>query len=103
MALTLRPNCEYCDRDLPPDSDMACICSYECTFCRPCVDNILHNVCPNCGGGFHPRPIRPVKARRKGVSLQHQPASDKRVSLSYSHEEIAQLVEQVKDIPPQNR
>jgi uncharacterized protein len=52
MALQLRPNCEYCDKDLPPNAVDARICSYECTFCADCVDNKLHNVCPNCGGGF---------------------------------------------------
>src|SRR4051794_23102973 len=46
MALQLRPNCEYCDRDLPPDSADARICSYECTFCVDCVETRLHNVCP---------------------------------------------------------
>ena len=52
MALQLRPNCEYCDKDLPPNATEARICSYECTFCADCVENKLHNVCPNCGGGF---------------------------------------------------
>jgi uncharacterized protein len=56
--LELRPNCERCDRDLPPDAD-ARICSYECTFCVECAEGALANVCPNCGGGFVPRPIRP--------------------------------------------
>ena len=56
MALELRPNCEYCDRDLPPASQLARICTYECTFCADCADNVLLNVCPNCGGGFAPRP-----------------------------------------------
>ena len=51
MALELRPNCEYCGVDLPPDSMAARICSYECTFCAECVER-LQNVCPNCGGGF---------------------------------------------------
>ena len=50
MALQLRPNCEYCDKDLPPNAAEARICSYECTFCADCSDNKLHNVCPNCGG-----------------------------------------------------
>jgi hypothetical protein len=57
--LELRPNCECCDRDLPPDSAEAFICSFECTFCRDCVTGALHGVCPNCGGNFAPRPIRP--------------------------------------------
>ena len=56
--LELRPNCERCDRDLPPDAD-ARICSYECTFCAECAERVLENVCPNCGGGFVSRPIRP--------------------------------------------
>ena len=64
MALQLRPNCEYCDKDLPPNSTEAMICSYECTFCADCVESKLFNVCPNCGGGFAPRPIRP--SRRSG-------------------------------------
>ncbi len=66
MALQLRPNCEYCDKDLPPASTEARICSYECTFCADCAENRLHNVCPNCGGGFVPRPIRPAKEWRPG-------------------------------------
>lgn len=86
--LALRPNCECCDKDLAPDAEDAMICSYECTFCRSCVEQILDNVCPNCGGGFVPRPVRPAVVWREGVSLQHQPASDKRVLTSYSHEEI---------------
>ena len=86
--LELRPNCEYCDKDLPPDSTEACICTYECTFCRDCVEEVLENVCPNCGGGFTSRPIRPKTAHRKGVSLQHQQPSQKRVLTSYSEAEI---------------
>jgi len=57
--LELRPGCEHCNKALPPDSTEAMICSYECTFCRDCVESVLSNVCPNCGGGFAPRPIRP--------------------------------------------
>lgn len=57
--LQLRPNCECCNRDLPPDAD-AMICSFECTFCAQCANDVLHGVCPNCGGGFVPRPIRPA-------------------------------------------
>lgn len=97
--LELRPNCEYCDRDLPPNAQDARICTYECTFCADCVDNKLQNVCPNCGGGFVPRPIRPVVARRAGVSLADQPASQSRKQLSFSAEDIAELVAKTKDIP----
>jgi hypothetical protein len=59
--LLLKPNCECCDRDLPPEAD-ARICSYECTFCVDCAEDVLGGVCPNCGGGFVPRPIRPPAA-----------------------------------------
>ena len=58
--LALRPNCECCDRDLPPDSDQARICTFECTFCADCVESRLGGACPNCGGGFVPRPSRPA-------------------------------------------
>ncbi|QXD22519.1 DUF1272 domain-containing protein [Opitutia bacterium ISCC 51] len=68
--LELRPNCELCDKDLPPDSKKAYICSYECTFCSSCIEEVLNNVCPNCGGGFTLRPIRPVIAHRPTTSLK---------------------------------
>jgi uncharacterized protein len=57
--LSLRPNCECCDRDLPPESTEARICSFECTFCAACADEVFKGVCPNCGGNFVARPIRP--------------------------------------------
>jgi uncharacterized protein len=66
--LQLRPNCECCDKDLPSEATDARICSYECTFCATCVETVLANVCPNCGDGFTPRPIRPKAERRPGVS-----------------------------------
>ena len=56
--LQMRPNCECCDRDLPADAAGAMICSFECTFCTSCVETVLHGTCPNCGGGFSPRPPR---------------------------------------------
>ena len=58
--LELRPNCECCDKDLPPEAGDAMICTFECTFCADCVANILHDVCPNCGGNLVARPIRPA-------------------------------------------
>jgi hypothetical protein len=60
--LELRPNCELCDKDLPPGASDARICSYECTFCAACVEDVLNDVCPNCGGGFQARPVRPAQA-----------------------------------------
>jgi hypothetical protein len=58
--LELRPSCECCDVDLPPDSKQAFICSFECTFCADCASNKLNGRCPNCGGEFVPRPVRPA-------------------------------------------
>jgi hypothetical protein len=62
--LELRPNCECCDKDLPPTAPDAMICSFECTFCRECVENKLGGRCPNCGGNLVPRPIRPAAELR---------------------------------------
>jgi hypothetical protein len=103
MALELRPNCEYCDIDLPPSSTEARICSYECTFCAACADTVLHNVCPNCGGGFVPRPIRPATEWRPGVSIAKHPPSSKRRRLSYDLGDIAAHSQRVRDIPPEDR
>jgi uncharacterized protein len=103
MALEMRPNCEYCDKDLPVNSMEARICSYECTFCADCAENKLRNVCPNCGGGFAPRPIRPATEWRPGLSVAKRPPSAKRVHLSYSLDDIARHVAHIKDIPPEKR
>jgi hypothetical protein len=103
MALELRPNCEFCDVDLPPSSLTARICTYECTFCADCAENKLHNVCPNCGGGFVPRPIRPATEWRPGLSVTKRPPSTKRVHLSYSLDDIARHSARIKDIPPERR
>src|SRR5215475_6235230 len=103
MALQLRPNCEYCDKDLPPNAMDARICSYECTFCADCVDTKLHNVCPNCGGGFVPRPIRPATEWRSGLSLAKRPPSTKRVHMSYSVDEYSAFAAPIKDIAPEKR
>ena len=72
--LELRPNCECCDRDLPPESPDAVICTYECTWCRDCVETNLHGVCPNCGGNLERRPVRPA------ALLVRDPASTRRVN-----------------------
>lgn len=58
--LEIRPVCENCAKSLPNESTEALICTFECTFCKDCADNILENICPNCGGGFEKRPIRPA-------------------------------------------
>jgi uncharacterized protein len=71
--LDLRPNCECCDRDLPPASLEARICTYECTFCAGCAEHRLHGICPNCGGELVRRPVRPLNM------LVRHPASTKRI------------------------
>ncbi|MCL4106020.1 UNVERIFIED_CONTAM: hypothetical protein GTU68_058326 [Idotea baltica] len=101
--LEIRPNCEYCDKNLAPDSIEAMICTYECTFCKTCVDDILENVCPNCGGGFCPRPVRPQMARRQGLSIDHQPASTERVNTKYSKDELLEFSAAIKHIKPEHR
>jgi uncharacterized protein len=101
--LVLRPNCEWCKKVLPPDSLEAYICSYECTFCADCVENLLSNVCPNCGGGFCQRPVRPQHAHRPGVGLAHHPASDKEVVTSYSRNEITDFANKIAHLAPRVR
>lgn len=102
MALELRPNCEGCDKDLPPAAPDAMICTYECTWCAACVER-LRNVCPNCGGGFVPRPIRPIREWRPGLSLALRPASTERVRMSYSWAEAEQLSAAAAGILPHDR
>ncbi|MGC6479421.1 MAG: DUF1272 domain-containing protein [Flavobacteriaceae bacterium] len=71
--LEIRTNCENCNKSLPNESNEAMICTYECTFCKDCVDNVIKNVCPNCGGGFEKRPTRPKNG------LLKSPVSDRKI------------------------
>lgn len=71
--LQLRPNCECCNADLPPEARNARICSFECTFCEACAGGKLAGVCPNCGGELVARPVRPAN------KLAKYPASTERV------------------------
>ena len=73
--LELRPACEHCAAELSPASADARICSFECTFCATCVSDVLLDVCPNCGGGFERRPVRPRRNLRGDNDLAHHPAS----------------------------
>ncbi len=57
--LELRPTCEHCNKALPNHATNAMICTFECTFCKSCAETVFKDVCPNCGGNFSPRPIRP--------------------------------------------
>lgn len=92
--LEIRQCCENCGKSLPNDSNEAMICSYECTFCIQCVENILENVCPNCGGGFEKRPTRP------NSQLVKYPVSNDHV---YKPIEFNKFLEANKCIDPRKR
>ncbi len=102
-ALELRPNCELCDRDLPPASHEARICSNECTWCADCADTVLLNVCPNCGGELVRRPIRPLNEYRPGEGLRLNPAGTVRRHTRHSQDSIAALTTLLKDVPADRR
>ncbi len=95
--LEIRLVCENCTKELLTNSSEAMICSFECTFCSDCVENVLHNVCPNCGGGFEKRPVRP-----KEMLLKH-PSSSKRVLKPVDHSKFEMLLLKNKDIKPNER
>ena len=95
--LDLRPNCENCNKSLPPASGEAMICTFECTFCVECVRDVLENVCPNCGGGFEKRPVRPVG------ELVKYPASEAAVLKPVDIEVFRDLRERMKDVGPEDR
>jgi uncharacterized protein len=79
--LMLKPNCECCDKDLPPASGEAMICSFECTFCADCAKEAYGGVCPNCGGDLTRRPIRPESKLKKYPASKKRVLSDSPVSL----------------------
>lgn len=95
--LELRPTCENCNKELPPNSTEAMICTYECTFCRTCVETVLMNVCPNCTGGFVPRPVRPR------AQLKRNPPSYRIVYSPVDLERQQKLILKYKDIDPADR
>ncbi|HAG71172.1 MAG TPA: DUF1272 domain-containing protein [Gammaproteobacteria bacterium] len=101
--LKLRLRCEFCDKDLPANSPDARICSYVLTFYDDCDEFVLHSDCPNCGGRFCKRPVRPKKARRTGVSLEFQMASIKRVVTRTTQDEIANFAGSYKSIESAGR
>ena len=101
--LELRPTCEHCNKPLPPDSTEARICSFECTFCASCAELILSNTCPNCGGGFTPRPIRPAIHWKGNNYLGAHPASSRVVHKPVNLDEHADLIEAQGGIPPEER
>lgn len=101
--LELRPSCEHCNMALPPQSPDARICSFECTFCAPCVAEILLDVCPNCGGGFVPRPIRPARNWKDGNHLGTFPAGDRVVHRPVDREAHARFAAAICELAPHER
>lgn len=96
--LELRPSCEHCNTALPPHATNAVICSFECTYCTDCAE-LFNGVCPNCGGGFERRPVRPVKDRKGGNFLGNYPAGDRVVFKPKDLEAHRELVNAVGSIP----
>ena len=101
--LELRPTCENCNRPLPPASLEARICTYECTFCATCVQTVLENVCPNCGGGFVPRPIRPSRNWKGGNFLGNDPASTTVRHRPVDRAAHARFAAEIGTLPPHER
>ena len=101
--LEIRPTCEHCNKPLPPHSLEARICTYECTFCRTCVEDILGNVCPNCGGGFCPRPIRPAKNWKDNNFLGADPASTTVRHRPVDRAAHERLAAEIKKLAPEKR
>ncbi len=101
--LELRPTCENCNKALPPDAAEARICSYECTFCAACVEGVLANVCPNCGGGFVARPVRPARDWKSGNFLGKDPAGTKVKHRPVDAAAHALFSKAIRAIPPEKR
>ncbi len=95
--LEIRANCENCGKSLPNQSDEAMICTFECTFCMDCVTAILHNVCPNCGGGFEKRPVRPTSL------LDKYPASNNTIFHPVDIEKFKETLDKYKNVKPNER
>ena len=101
--LELRACCENCGRALPPDTTEAMICTFECTFCRDCVTGVLDNVCPNCGGGFCARPIRPRRNWRGDNYTGKFPPATERRHRPVDGAQHRSFAAAITGIPPQER
>jgi len=101
--LELRPSCENCNTLLPPSSKQAMICSFECTFCTSCVNDTLKNVCPNCGGGFCRRPVRPKTNWKDNNSLEHYPASTEIKHKPTDHKQHWLFIKKLIKLTPDKR
>jgi hypothetical protein len=95
--LELRPVCENCRKKLSNESTEAMICTFECTFCVDCVNDVLQNVCPNCGGGFEKRPSRPKE------KLLKYPAKTEEYFKPVDLEKFGPLLEKNRFISPNER
>jgi len=95
--LQVRPVCENCGKQLAENSNDAMISSFECTFCKPCVEHVLHNVCPNCGGGLEKRPVRPQDM------LLNYPSTSLKIYNPVKHEQFEPLLIKYKNILPDKR
>ncbi|MGY5452222.1 DUF1272 domain-containing protein [Agarivorans sp. MS3-6] len=101
--LELRPCCEHCKTDLATNATNAMICAFECTFCVDCVEQVLHNVCPNCGGGFCSRPIRPKHDWVNGNNVENYPASSAMVFKPVNSASQQALIKRLAGILPEQR
>lgn len=101
--LQLRPTCEHCNKALPPAATDARICSFECTFCADCVEGLLADVCPNCGGGFAPRPVRPARDWKGGNCLGRYPATNTPKHRPVDAAAHAVFAAAIKGVPPEQR
>ena len=100
--LEMRATCEKCEAGLPEAAD-ARICSFECTFCRTCVDEVLQNVCPNCGGGFSPRPVRPASNYRGGNDIGTYPPATERRHRPVDPAAHLEFARHLRDVPAHRR
>lgn len=95
--IEIRTNCENCNKHLPPNSEEAMICAFECTFCKDCTESVLQNVCPNCGGGFEKRPVLPKEY------LPKYPASKTKIFKPIDKSEFKKILDKFKNIKPSER
>ena len=100
--LELRPSCEHCDKPLPNGAADAMICTFECTFCKDCVDEVLHNVCPNCGGGFEKRPTRPTQCVTQ-YCVENYPAGTEKNHRPVDEDKFREVLDAFRDIAPAKR
>ena len=101
--LEMRDTCERCEAALAVDSADARICSFECTFCAACVKDVLLDVCPNCGGGFEPRPIRPSHNWRVDNDVAHHPASTTVRHRPVDRDRHREFAAQIAPLAPRDR